>query len=56
MSKVNKWVLNLNLNTSSENDGLIQGGKFVHSFGAAYTNAQSPRVALDFLDGWDNNV
>ena len=53
---INKWVFNLDLNKLSEEDCLMQGGRLFHRFGAAYRNARSPNVGLDFLDGWDNNV
>ena len=56
MSEVNKWVFNLDLNTLSEEDCLMQGGRLFQRFGAAYRNARSPKVTLDFLDRRDNNV
>ena len=51
MSEVIKWVFNLDLNTLSEEDCLMQGGRLFQRFGAAYRNARSPKVTLDFLDG-----
>ena len=56
MGEVNKWVFNLDLNTLIEEDCLMQGGRLFQRFGAAYKNARSPKVALDFVDGCDNNV
>ena len=50
MGEVNKWVFNLDLNTLSEADCLMQGGRLFQRFGVVYTNARSPKVALDFLD------
>ena len=56
MGKVHKWVFNLDLNKLSEEDCLMRGGRLFQRCGAAYTNARSPKVALDLLDGCDNNV
>ena len=53
MGAVNKWVFNLDLNKLGEEDCLMQ---LFQRFGATYRNGRSPNVALDFLDGWDNNL
>ena len=43
MGEVNKWVFNLDLNKLSEEDCLMQGGRLVHRFGAAYDRVLSQR-------------
>ena len=46
----NKWKLTKkiglqsNLNVSTDEDVLISNGRLFHNFGAAQTNARSPRV------------